>query len=280
MGWPLCGDERVCGLVWLQMTERRAKIFQRAIFGARNRPSVFLLYCPNRLHCDEALQVSLLVSKSLYCLLVLSLAGPSYAACSATNHQQSLQKYSTWQIDGQSWDFCLYGVADNAVIWLYSLVADDGLNQVELRYPSTAEGLGMFSRTEMNYVTPESIDLNFDGHLDLRLLAFAGGTGNVGYNYWLYDPESRQFIYEPILSGRNVVADPTKLELRSGWKGGHAGNIYQYETFRWIDRALVLVSRVRQDWSSEKNCYVRQVFESKDGELVEALSECVGSVSE
>jgi hypothetical protein len=65
-------------------------------------------------------------------------------------------------------------------------------------------------------------DMNFDGFRDLQVFDNAGGTGNVWYVTFLYDPETKKFIYHTGLS----ELSHTKLDA------GHQ-EIASYNTLGW-----------------------------------------------
>lgn len=55
-------------------------------------------------------------------------------------------------------------------------------------------------------------DINFDGYKDIKLLIWWGATGNEGYDFWLFDPNSEKFIFNSQLSkiGNPITNEETK----------------------------------------------------------------------
>jgi hypothetical protein len=59
-------------------------------------------------------------------------------------------------------------------------------------------------------------DLNFDGSTDLLLFDNSGATGNVWYQVWLYNQQTKLFSYSKELSSiSGLQADPTSKEIIS-----------------------------------------------------------------
>lgn len=97
----------------------------------------------------------------------------------------------------------------------------DGL-QTETPWPPDAPGL-------------EAVDMNFDGHPDLRLIEFRAAGPNTPWRHWLYDPVSARFVASEALDAlsptrfdaerRQVIVDWRDGAARSGrdryvWQGG------------------------------------------------------------
>lgn len=110
-------------------------------------------------------------------------------------------------------------------------------------------------------------DLNFDGHLDVALPAWAGATGNVGYAVWLYAPATGHFTKNELLSGTSqLTPDPERRELTSHWNGGHAGAIYVHETIGCPQGVPTVVRREKVDWDGR--VYAKTVESLREGKLV------------
>lgn len=66
------------------------------------------------------------------------------------------------------------------------------------------------------------IDLDFDGHTDLALLAEAG-MANSRSHYWRWDPAAARF--HPAGSHETLTPDSAARELRAFNRGGHGGRL-------------------------------------------------------
>jgi hypothetical protein len=174
--------------------------------------------------------------------------------------------------------FCVYGSIDNGVAWLDLLqvyAARDVLIQ-DLAYPQELQTLGLFSVGEFpnGWPAPLLEDLNFDGYLDVKLMSYLGGTGNYGFNVWIYRPESRRFVHEPTLSqlGR-LKAHPETRTLTSSWVMG-AGTS-GHSVLRWEKGVPVVVRDETLDWNKDLNCQELIITERQHGRLMIIRQGCV-----
>ncbi|MDA8692520.1 hypothetical protein N9L92_00545 [Saprospiraceae bacterium] len=70
----------------------------------------------------------------------------------------------------------------------------------------------------------ELVDLNFDGHSDLKMyLNLVSGATNEMSEYFIYNPNVDK--YSNGLTITNLGIDTIKQELYNGWTGGHVGKI-------------------------------------------------------
>lgn len=62
-------------------------------------------------------------------------------------------------------------------------------------------------------------DVNFDGYKDLRLMEFLPAGANVPYLYWLYHPESKQFIFNKSFNRlAHITLDKDKKQIISQYR--------------------------------------------------------------
>jgi hypothetical protein len=178
------------------------------------------------------------------------------------------------------YSFCVYGlVEDNGVAWLgpACVYTKRGRLVQVLSYPEELQTLGLFSEAEFRsgWPAPELEDLNFDGYLDVKLLAYVGGTGNYGFHVWMYKPTGRQFVYEPFLSEKGrLKADPKTRTLTSSWVMGAGTN--GSSSIRWISGRPVVVKEEVLDWNKERSCQELVIRERRRGRLVVTREGCVG----
>ena len=64
-------------------------------------------------------------------------------------------------------------------------------------------------------------DVNFDGHVDLRLLSWYSISDYTTFWYWLFDPRTERFVRDTAMDKiMNPSFDPLKKEVRSWWRIG------------------------------------------------------------
>lgn len=98
-------------------------------------------------------------------------------------------------------------------------------------------------------------DLNYDGHLDMRVFIIAGATGLDWYATYLYNPKSRQFVYHRKLSELSyVTADPKNRLIisydRSGYCEECRGHIKVMEDGRLMLKKIEWTDPGRDKWDN------------------------------
>ena len=112
----------------------------------------------------------------------------------------------------------------------------------------------------------ETIDANFDGAQDIKLAAAWGAGPNGLDHFWLFDPESRRFIYDKQLSGiSNVEVDPATMTIKSSARDNAVHDVEQ--TYRYLDGKLTLVEQIDDTHSDERGGYSRVTKKLRNGKL-------------
>lgn len=91
----------------------------------------------------------------------------------------------------------------------------------------------------------ELIDVNFDGHADIKLQTATSAGPNMGYAYWLFEPKSGTFIATNLgeqLSGFEVWTDPKAKTISVNARGSCCD--WGTTTYAWHGSALKTVSFV------------------------------------
>jgi hypothetical protein len=77
----------------------------------------------------------------------------------------------------------------------------------------------------LKYLMLETVDLNFDGYIDIRVLKESGATGNKWYDTWLHSPSTNKWSYNHFLSTAcSVSADSTFKRVITYYTGGYTEN--------------------------------------------------------
>ena len=84
-------------------------------------------------------------------------------------------------------------------------------------------------------------DVNFDGFQDLVIYAHDGGAGpNSGNNYYIFNPETKQFIFNQTMSDLTQTEIDSKNKIvTAAWRNGAAN--HGFEKYKWINGALVQI---------------------------------------
>lgn len=117
-------------------------------------------------------------------------------------------------------------------------------------------------------------DFDFDGNLDLKILAWAGVTGNEGFGVYLFEPAAGRFVLHDDLSElTNPTPDRrTKTISEHGTMGG-AGMLYSAATYIWENGRLVKITWETQGESATGDGYVCERGVRRDGRWVETRQE-------
>lgn len=116
----------------------------------------------------------------------------------------------------------------------------------------------------------EIIDMDFDGYLDMRLIA--GGTAgpNMLYRNWLWAADSDRFVENAMLD--EIVTpefDPETREIVSRWRSSAAeGGV---DVYTWDEGAPVMIHREIDRFGGPSRC-TRTFFDRIDDEMRETGS--------
>lgn len=91
----------------------------------------------------------------------------------------------------------------------------------------------------------ELIDVNFDGHADIKLQTATSAGPNMGYDYWLFEPKSGTFAPSKLgeqLSGFEVSTDPKAKTVSVNARGSCCD--WGTTTYAWRGAALTTVKFV------------------------------------
>lgn len=122
-------------------------------------------------------------------------------------------------------------------------------------------------------------DVNFDGIEDIVMLSNIAANGiNRDYEYWIYYPEQKIYIYDKKLTdllGCNPIIDNYRKEFRTGGVTGCLGGCYHFETYKFIKGKLTLIKVEEQesldslDAKTNQYLYKRTLKIRKNSELEE-----------
>lgn len=102
------------------------------------------------------------------------------------------------------------------------------------------DGLATETPSTPDFPGLEALDMNFDGHADLRLIEFRPAGPNVPYLNWLYDPAQARFVTSPALDALpSAVFLPDKGEVHVPWRDGATRS--GVDVYRWQGGQLVQV---------------------------------------
>ncbi|MBI4117830.1 MAG: hypothetical protein HY453_01995 [Parcubacteria group bacterium] len=111
-------------------------------------------------------------------------------------------------------------------------------------------------------------DINFDGFGDIRLLSWVG-SGNRGYQYWIFDEKKKDFVLNTKLNGlSSPFADEKNKVVKTHHNLGMAGSIFIDEVYHWMDEGdFERISEIDQNWDIEKQQFRVVRKEKVDGVL-------------
>ena len=103
-------------------------------------------------------------------------------------------------------------------------------------------------------------DANFDGYEDLMILNGCGTTGNCLYGFYIYDPETNNFVYDNFLSKlTNPSFDYDKNQIAT------AVNVDAYDfksdTYQYQDGEYTLVRKEISTLDQNSNTVTKKIYE-------------------
>jgi hypothetical protein len=110
--------------------------------------------------------------------------------------------------------------------------------------------LSDFECASINEHTLELEDLNFDGHLDLRVLESSGSV-NAPYIYWIFDPQQNLFVRNGELAEVTTPqVDILNKEIVSEWRGSAVS--YGTDHYTYNNGHFALASREEKNYAEEE----------------------------
>ncbi|ABS62051.1 hypothetical protein Plav_0428 [Parvibaculum lavamentivorans DS-1] len=148
---------------------------------------------------------------------------------------------------------------------------DRVIDSIAIRHAGKAEPFqiiddaGSRAMTQVDNNGFETIDANFDGYLDFRLIAETAAGPNVPYRNWLWSEEESRFVEN---AGLNEIVsaefDPETQEILSRWRSSAAeGGV---DVYTWDDLTPVLIHREADKYNGPADC-TRSFFDLIGGEL-------------
>jgi hypothetical protein len=137
---------------------------------------------------------------------------------------------------------CHFKIHEELPEYIFQIIGEVGKNQIErvdilhdkeTKPILTFSGFDTYPLEERFF---EGQDINFDGYLDIRTVAWYGTAGFTGYQYWIFNPESQLFeMNQQLTTFANPEPDPvTQTILTDDAKEGSM-------KYRWQNGELVRI---------------------------------------
>lgn len=109
-------------------------------------------------------------------------------------------------------------------------------------------------QVEQNFLPDSSItveDMNFDGHLDIKITSFIADNGDINFSCWLYNPNTKKFEQNEQLSYfYNPIFKQKTKQVITGGKGEDLG-IHKSETYQYQDGKYLLIESKTTDMNKD-----------------------------
>lgn len=129
----------------------------------------------------------------------------------------------------------------------------------------TIDGLDTATPVTAGVAPLETVDMNFDGYQDIRLIEFQPAGPNTPYLNWLFDPATGRFVESRALNEIPAPEfDAAKRQIRASWRDGatrYGRDVYVYDQGK-----PVAVRKETKEYKSP-GVYTLRVWELKDGDL-------------
>jgi hypothetical protein len=112
-----------------------------------------------------------------------------------------------------------------------------------------------------------TVDANFDGYQDLRLLSQCGATGNCSYDFYLYDPKANQFVHNDFLSNLATPSfDQAKKQVTTS--SNSSASDWRNETYQYGHGGhYTLIHREESTWDRNHNTVTVSTYELRNGRM-------------
>lgn len=123
----------------------------------------------------------------------------------------------------------------------------------------------------------ETVDANFDGHMDFSVLSVMGNQPNYWY-LWVWDEEAGQFTEVPEYAEISGPRCNPETEVIDGWARNSGGGDGLTTFHRWEDGELVCIRRIETGYDHENMVMINEehhlpswirVEDRIDGELTQ-----------
>ncbi|RKZ78167.1 MAG: hypothetical protein DRR19_26890 [Candidatus Parabeggiatoa sp. nov. 1] len=113
-------------------------------------------------------------------------------------------------------------------------------------------------------------DMNFDGYRDMRLMAFLSAGPNVPYLYWLFEPQTGQFVSNSAFAEiTSPEFDAEKKQIISHWRDGAAH--YGTDYYQVVDDKPILVRQKEEIYQNDETRKV--IVRERVGDEMKIVSE-------
>ncbi len=117
----------------------------------------------------------------------------------------------------------------------------------------------------------EIVDMNFDGYMDMQVLA-SSGKANAYYQAWLWDTATERFVLHEDLSALSSPSFDAATKTISSFT--HVSAVENYEeTYAFSGNKLVLLQAVKQTFDSDRELFVTRVYKADAAGSIELVSE-------
>jgi uncharacterized repeat protein (TIGR01451 family) len=134
--------------------------------------------------------------------------------------------------------------------------------------------LSIETSTPLNVVNSLIVeDMNYDGNDDFRIVRNVPAGPNIPYLYYIYDPATRQFIYNPAYEDITSPEFPGNSQVRSQWR--ESAVQWGIDTYTIVNNTPILIQR--ETWEAldaAQAVYIVTVFNA-DGTSQVTVNEIV-----
>ena len=112
-----------------------------------------------------------------------------------------------------------------------------------------------------------TVDANFDGYQDLSMYGMSGGAGpNSTQNFFLFDPETRQFVFSQQLSDLpQITINSKNRTIESASRGGCCS--HSSEKYRYVGKRLVLIANWDESLTSDGKWWKTSIGSLRNGKM-------------
>lgn len=186
----------------------------------------------------------------------------------------TLPYYSQGQEDFRGGMVCKFVINPKLPIFTFNFIGQDDNTLGNINIMEGSKIIQTINGgVDPNYITPETsqdilkpVDANFDGYKDLPILTECGATGNCGYDFYLYDPNTNQFVNNSFLTNLGTFnIDNEKQQITASSNSSVADwekDIYQYKSSQYL-----LIEKDISTWNRSDDTVTIQTYKLQNGKM-------------
>jgi hypothetical protein len=187
-----------------------------------------------------------------------------------------VQNYVPGEEDLRGGMTCTFSINSNLPLFTFHFAgqADNSFGNLDITEKTSSQVIQTIENTtDPGLIMPattkdllRAVDANFDGYRDLQLLSNCGATGNCSYDFYLYDPKTKQFVHNDFLTSLTTPSfDAAKKQVTT--HSNSSASDWSTETYQFHDGQYTLIYRQESAWDRDRHVVTVNTYELRNGKM-------------